>query len=275
MGERYSIEQLQVLENLEVSIKNMTGEGELPIDARYINEGKGSFGGCLRNLHSLHALKFSHAWFACHDLEESKLQAFIASKLHYIQCVEIEPQGMTLESQYFYALMSDHESIIRWMMSLEPASPAGLKLINNPAQHFFRQWQMTLALRGDWKSLGERAARFLSDVPPKMKKWAIDMRFYLALSKGEKTAMEDVLGEFQSEKVARIRNEVFELPFPSAFISNYATMYAKIASRHGHQVQFEDRLIPVEWVPVRPLSSYPDPYHFMSKYRIGSSSSAA
>lgn len=268
MGERYSVEQFHILKNLEVSIKNLMGEDELPIDARYINEGKGGFGGCLRNLHSLHALKFSRAWFACHELEALKLQAFIASKLHYIQCIDVEPQGITLENQYFYALMSDHESIIRWMMSLGPVSPAGLKLINNPAQHFFRQWQMTLALRGDWKILGERAERFLSDVPPKMKKWAIDMRFYLSLSKGEKTAIEDVLEELISDKFARIRNEVFEVPFPSAFISSYATMYAKIASRYGHEIRLKHPLVPDEWLPVNPLPSYPDTYDFMHKYVI-------
>lgn len=275
MEENYSIEQLQVLANLAASIKNITGEDELPIDARYINEGKGSFNGCLRNLHGLHALKFSHAWFAHHDLEEFKLQAFITSKLHYIQFVEVEPQGMTLENEYFYALLSDHEPIIRWMMSLEPVSPASLNIINNPNQHFYRQWQMTLALRGDWKTLRERAELFLSNIPPKMKKWAIDMQFYLALSKGEKSGIEEVLGEFLSDKVAKIRNKVFELAFPSAFISSYATMYAKIARRHGHQIQFGDPLIPEEWLPVSPLPSYPDPYHFMYKYEIDCSSKAA
>ncbi|MFZ6774926.1 Imm49 family immunity protein [Undibacterium sp. SXout7W] len=264
----YTEEQKRVLENLAAGIKNDEEENGAPIAAQYISEGKGSFDGCIRNLRSLHSYKAIYAWFAKYNLEEFKLQASISNKLHYIHCVEVEPRGMTKEADYFLGLLSDYEPMIRWMMELQPGSAQGIKWINNPKEHFFRHWQMTLAVRGDWTALRQRAELFLSDVPTKMKKFAVDQRFYLALSQGDQAGMQVALEELVSPKVAKVRNEVFELAFPSAFISCYATMYAKIAWRHGYQVKLDTPLIPAEWLPVSPLDTYPDPYEFMQKYVI-------
>lgn len=268
MISNYTPAQLQTLENLAISIHRMQGDGPIPTAVEFINEGKGSFSGCIRGLNSLHDLKTNHAWFADHNLAEFKLQAYITSKLHYIHCIEVEAQGLTTEDQYFFGLLSDYEPLIRWMVGLQPSSTSLVKYIENPKDHMYRQWQMTLALRGDWQNLRERAELFLQDVPPKMKKYAVDQRFYLALSKGDSDAMQVALEELISPKVATIRNKVFELAFPSKFISSYATLYAKLARRHGYEINLNTPLIPLEWLPVAALPGYEDPYEFMRKYVI-------
>lgn len=268
MISNYTPAQLQTLENLAISIHRMQGDGPIPTAVEFINEGKGSFSGCIRGLNSLHDLKTNHAWFADHNLAEFKLQAYITSKLHYIHCIEVEAQGLTTEDQYFFGLLSDYEPLIRWMVGLQPSSTSLVKYIENPKDHMYRQWQMTLALRGDWQSLRERAELFLQDVPPKMKKYAVDQCFYIALSQGNLPAMQATLEELISPKVAKIRNKVFELAFPSEFISSYATLYAKIARRHGYEIKLNTPLIPQEWLPVAALPGYEDPYEFMRKYVI-------
>jgi hypothetical protein len=268
VSSNYTGEQRKVLEELEISIKRNEGCNGLPTAVQYINEGKGSFSGCVSNLSSLHYDKSHRAWFVNHDLQEFKLQALIASKLHYIHCVDVEREGWTAEIRYFEALFSDHEPLIRWRMDLQPDYEQGIKWINNPKDHSFRHWQMTLALRGDWHALKERAELFLSDVPPKLKQFAGDQQFYLALSQGDITAMQDILKEFITPKVVKSRNKAYWFGTPSSFISCYATMYAKIAWRHGYQIQLDTPLIPAEWLPVRPLDEYLDPYDFMRKYSL-------
>jgi Immunity protein 49 len=265
---KYTKEQKKVLENLAIGIRNDEGVNRIPVAAQYISDGKGSFSGCVMGLRRLHECKSSLAWFADGELQVCKLQAFIASKLRYIYCMEVEPEGWTAETEYFHGLLSDYEPMVRWMMSLQPVSKLGVNRMNNPKENLFRQWQMTLALRGDWQALKERAELFLSDVPTKMKKFAVDQRFYLALSEGDHAAMQAALEELISPKVEKVRNKVFGLAAVDSFISCYATMYAKIAWRHGFQIQLDTPLIPAEWLPVKPLDAYPDPYEFMTKYHV-------
>jgi hypothetical protein len=51
-------------------------------------------------------------------------------------------------------------------------------------------------------------------------------------------------------------------------IANHATLYAKIAWRHGHELAVDTPMIPKEWLPVQPLAAYEDPYEFMRAYEI-------
>jgi len=94
------------------------------------------------------------------------------------------------------------------------------------------------------------------------------MRFYLALAQQDKAAMESALAELTSPKVAKVRNDVFELTVASKFVSPFACVYAKVASRHGHALDIDTVLIPKPWLPVSPLSAYADPYDFMRKWTI-------
>jgi Immunity protein 49 len=268
MNSNYTPEQQKLLENNAISVRLDQGDGPIPRGVQYINDGKGSFSGCIRGLNSFHQLKATLAWFTDHNLSEFKLQAYITSKLHYIHCIEVEPQGLATEGEYCFGLLSDYEPLIRWMMGLQPSSAWGLKLINNPKDAMFRHWQMTLALRGDWQNLRERAELFLQDVPLRMKKLAVDQRFYLALSQADMPAMQATLEELISPKVAKARPDSLEYTFPSILIASHATLYAKIARRHGYEINLNTPLIPQEWLPVAALPSYEDPYEFMRKYVI-------
>lgn len=268
MNSNYTIEQIAFLESRKEFIHSLSGDDPLPRQVVLIDEGKGSFEGCLGSLGMLHKEKADYAWFANHDLQDFKLQSYIACKLKYIRCKHVGEEGLMYEHEYFYALLSDHEPTIQWMLA-QPLGALTQKRIINPAQDAYRCFQMTLALKGDWAQLAQRAEVFLSDPPAKMKKYVPDQRFYLALAKGDKADMESALADMTAPKVALKRNGDFYFAFAGQFIACFATLYAKIAHRHGYAIALDTPFIPNEWLPHSPLPAYPDPYDFMRKYTVG------
>lgn len=268
MDSNYTPEQIAFLEKRKARLASLIGDGALPSAVSLINEGKGSFEGCLSSLQSLHEEKADYAWFANKDLQDFKLQSYIAGKLQYIRCKHMNEEGFLHEATWFYPLFSDYESLIHYWLSFFPESDFFKRRVANPSQNEYRYYQMTLALRGDWEQLAQRAEVFLSDPPTKMKKYMSDQRFYLALAKGDKAGMEIALTEMTAPKVALKHNGDFYFAFAGRFIACFASLYAKIARRHGYQLDLDTPFIPAEWLPIAPLQDYSDPYDFMRKYIV-------
>lgn len=261
----YTQEQVKFLEERKEFIKFLIGDGPLPDPVVLIQQGKGSFEGCVGNLGMLHQEKAEYAWFSDRNLEDFKLNCYIASKLKYIHCKHAGEEGLMWEGEYFYALLSDYEPVVQWMMG-QSASPIVQRRIDNPAQNEYRYYQMTVALKGNWDELSQRAEIFLNDPPAKMKKYEVDQRFYFALANGDKAGMENALAELTHPKLALKRNGSFDFAFSGKFIACFATLYAKVARRHGFELDIQTPYIPTEWIPVAPLFEYSDPYDFMHKY---------
>lgn len=268
MEERYTKEQKTILQNLSIAIKIDEQRYAVSHPAKMITEKRGSLSGCLRSLLSHHLLKSIYAWAAHGDLQSFKWNAYVATKIHYIHSVEVEAEAIGREGEYFYALFSDCEPLIQWMIGLAPLNSGQWSYISKVGDSFYRQYQMTLALRGDWPQLIQRCETFLRGMPKGMKRFAVDFRFYLALANGDLAGMRASLTELTSPKVAKVRNEVFELAFACDFVGCHATMYAKIARRHGYVIDIQTPLIPPEWLPLEPLPEYRDPYPFMEQYAI-------
>ena len=264
----YTPDQIAFLKERKDRIDEWEFVGSVPRQVALIDRGEGSFDGCLSNLKRLHAEIANYAWFADQDLATLKLHSYIVSKFMYMIAKTTGEEGVMHEAEYYYALLSDYEPVIRWMMSQPPHSKLFKQRMENPSQNEYRYYQLTLALNGQWDELGRKADSFLRELPAKMKKYAPDMRFYLALARQDKAGMEAALAELTSPKVAKVRNEVFELVVASQFVSPFACIYAKVASRHGYQLDVDTELIPKPWLPIAPLKEYPDPYEFMRKWSI-------
>lgn len=264
----YTPEQIAFIQERKERIDEWPRVGLVLREVDYIDKGEGSFTGCLHNLIRLHEEIADFAWFAEQDLATFKLHSYVVAKFMYMIAKTTGEEGVMHEAEYFYALLSDHESVIRWMMSQPPHSKLFKQRMANPNQNEYRYYQLTLALNGQWDELGRRADVFLQEPPAKMKKYAPDMRFYLALARQDKAGMEAALAELTSPKVAKVRNEVFELAVASKFVSPFACLYAKTARRHGFELDVDTVLIPQAWLPVSPLPEYPDPYEFMRKWPI-------
>jgi len=78
--------------------------------------------------------------------------------------------------------------------------------------------------------------------------------------------MEAVLNELTSPKVARVRNFEPAFGLTENLIATHATIYAKIAWRHGYEVEVDSPWVPKEWLPIAPVASYEDPWPFMQSF---------
>lgn len=231
-----------------------------------IEEGRGSRQGCLYTLISVHTARAIAAWFGDHDLTAFKQDCYIASKLQYIREKEANELGWLREQNFFTVLMSDHAPLIEFYASFKPSDNFWIRRTSSPREHAFRHYQVTLALRGDWKELARRAQEQLDAQPTGHKRFMVDQRFYLALAHGDKAGMEDALAELTSPKMAKVRNDQLGFGYTHFFIGTHATMYAKIAWRAGYEIEVDTPYIPKEWLPIRPLEKYEDPYPFMRAY---------
>ncbi|WP_343583471.1 Imm49 family immunity protein [Herbaspirillum sp.] len=269
----YTQFQQEFLADRQALIDEIKNEGEVPKAVQIINSGTGSLAGCLLALERYHANLAGYAWFENRDLHELKSQCYVVAKLMYIRAITENALGFKGITKIYYSLISDHDESIAWMSNSCPQSEHALHLTENPAKPEYFEYQMSLAIREDWHNLARRAEIFLGDVPPKQKRFSADMRFYLALAHGDRQKMSDALNEIVSPKMLKARKEDFGLHFPAQFISPLATLYAKIASRHGHIMELETPFIPNEWLPREALVDYIDPYPFMHAYKIGHATS--
>ncbi|WP_093339581.1 Imm49 family immunity protein [Variovorax sp. PDC80] len=231
-----------------------------------IEEGRGNRDGCMRHLESIHTARAMVDWFGGHDIFSFKQDCYVASRLQYIRKKEANEFGVLWEQDFFTVLMSDHAPLINFWASFKVRSQQAIKEVSDLRKHFFRHYQMTLALRGEWEELGRRAQEQLDAQPAGLKRFMVDQRFYLALARGDKAGIEEALADLTSPKMAKVRNKQLEFGYTHFFIGTHATMYAKIAWRAGYEVEVDTPYIPKEWLPIQPLAKYEEPYAFMRAY---------
>lgn len=232
----------------------------------YINNNTGNPEACKGGLRELAITSSLMAWFADHDLSNCKQFAYIAGKLSRIIYQKDPNRGiwspLPQRNAMLWPLLSDHSQLVAWFGAFDAVDP---KRASKGGTFEFETYQSKLALRGEWAKLGERSERFLADVPQRMARFAPDNRFYLALAKGDIGAMESALAEMVTPKELKWRTDG---GYTGWFIVQEAVIYAKIAWRHGFQVQVDTPRIPKEWLPIEPLPAYEDPYPFMQSFDI-------
>lgn len=265
----YTQQQLEFLTTRQPSDAQKEGGADIQRTLSFINSGTGSFTGCLSNLWLDHSNFADLAWFQDQNLEQFKYHCYVATKLRFIRTTLPDSGTTHKETYYYYALMSDHAPSAQWL-AMPWFTDDIPKSCTNPKDINYRLYQLNLALGGHWTRLGERAEYFLDNVPERLKKLIPDMRFYLALAQGDKTGMQEALAQITDPKTFKRRkaHEADMLWFAAHFISPFASIYAKIAHRHGYELELDTPMIPKEWLPVAPLPEYPDPYDFMKKYMI-------
>ena len=234
----------------------------------HIEAGTGDAYACRAELYDFSMIKALLAWFEHHDLSALKQWSFVAGTLRRAM-YQMRPHGVYYTPVYLMPLLSDAPSLIEWFgnfeypFSSESGSPASTRL-NNPRMDEYYHYNTWLALRGDWKKLAERSRAFLNDVPAKQSAYQADSRFHLALSEGDVAGMESALAELLEPKLMRRRQQE-EGGYSQHFICTFAIVYAKIAWRHGFQVQVDSPWVPQEWLPIVPLPRYQVAFAFMAE----------
>lgn len=235
--------------------------------------GAGSRSGCLRSLSSDCKVRSMLAYYRDGNIQETKQWSYLSSKTR-ILLAHLEVGADYLTEDLLWPLLSDNEEVIDWYRQNEamyhpekPSIVGGDK--DHPKSWMYYRYQSWLALNARWDELGERCERILAmqDEIKKDRAYLIDHRFYLALAKGDKAAMESVLLEKCLPKNRRTRFEQ-QSGLTRYFIDSYATVFAKLAWRHGYELEVDTPWIPKEWLPIQPNASYDDPWPFMQSFDI-------
>lgn len=245
-----------------------------PIDRalHLLAANEGSRDGCLRSVGRRAKSTALMAHFDRHNLDDFKQWSSASAKLLALVQHENPSEGYLTE-ELLWPLVSDNEEVIDWyrqhraMYDLDKKVSGGDK--DDPKNWMFYRYQSWLALNSRWDELGERCERILAmqDQIKKDRSYLIDHRFYLALSRGDKAAMEAVLSEKCTPANRKLRYEQ-ESGLTRDFIDSYAVVFAKLAWRNGYQVQVDTPWIPSEWLPMRPLPAYEDPWPFLQKFDL-------
>ena len=276
VSQKQSIEYKAGIEHVEGNLRGHLRDESTNIE--YIELNKGNVDFCKRQLATQSIAIALMSWFRDHDLKIFKQAAYTAAKIDRIRQQD-SPWfiGQDLVGNLFgtwYWLVSDYEPLVAWRRDSEPfrgwtgEQERPKSLTKGQYDDIFAGYQLTLALRGEWDRLGERTERWLADPPPALKKISPDMKFFLALAKGDISGMETALAEIVTPRQRRWRDN-WQHGYTHWFISDEAVVYAKLAWRHGYQVDVDTPYIPKEWLPVASLAEYADPYDFMRDFDIG------
>lgn len=239
----------------------------------FLETGTGSRSGCLATVVRRSIASSMVAFFENCHVVDTKLYAHAAAKLAIMR-QHLMPAASLLTEDLLWPLISDNEEVIDWYRQNEamyhpekPTIVGGDK--DNPKSWMYYRYQSWLALNARWDELGERCERILAmqDEIKKDRAYLIDHRFYLALAKGDKAAMESVLLEKCLPKNRRARFEQ-QSGLTRYFIDSYATLFAKLAWRNGYELEVDTPWIPKEWLPIQPNASYEDPWPFMQSFDI-------
>ena len=254
-------------QGIDKLINNLKSDNDGAIE--YLNHGRGSRRGCLSIVASFAETRSLLAWFVDGDLQAQKQWAYVAAKLDRM-ISQLEPGRWLPAYRHLYALLSDHPDIVNWFRQHTASYflDGEIEDRDNPKQPAFHGYQALLALNGEWELLAQRCEQALAMDVVKDRKYLIDHRFYLALAKGDKSDMESVLNELASPNIARTRNFEQAFALTERLIATHATIYAKIAWRHGYQVEVDSPWVPMEWLPIQPLDHYEDPWDFMKNFDI-------
>ncbi len=229
--------------------------------------------GPLGRLRSFYQSKSLIAWYRDHNLYQCKEFAFLVSMVRRMEH-RYRPSAQTygVASDLLYPLLSDNEEIIHWhsqfmlplLITLKNESTRCLDL----AKHEYHGMQARQALQEEWDLLIRRCEERLRTAPKKDKLHLIDYEFYLGLAEGNITAMEEALNKLLSPKVARHRNKEMQWGLEERLLSSWGFIYAKMAWRKGYKLEVDNPWIPQEWLPIKPLESYPLPHDFLESLDI-------
>jgi hypothetical protein len=233
----------------------------------HIRNNSGDPEACKRALQSHAETASLISWFQDKNLVACKQWAYVAAKLRRMIYQNAPLTGIYSPGVPFrdllWPLLSGHSWLIKWYGAFNGIDVNRAK---KSSTWEFLTFQAKLALRGEWEVLADRGERFLLNVPERMKRFASDNRFFVALARGDIRAMEDALSEMVKPDSIKWRNE--DDGYTGWFIVREAVIYNKIAWLHGYQVDIGSPWIPSEWLPISPLPHYEDPYPFMQLFDI-------
>ncbi len=260
-----------LLGNSKVGTKNMAVEGYKALMQRDPKLTSGPLG-ILRNTYLADCLA---QWVQTQDLSEVKRLAFISAKAKRMGR-QYAPGGGLAYGFYsaFEVLLSDHEEIIHWYAwHVLPGIHGSKGRVPNylqPNKSEFHSFNCRLALLGEFDWLDERSDKALED-GVKLgagKSYRFDFLFFKALVAGDKNAMEENIQALLEGRVAYTRNNESTFGLQNKLVSSWGFMLAKIAYRHGYELDIDSPWLPKEWLPVKPTDNYSCGIDFIDDFEL-------
>ena len=185
-------------------------------------------------------------YYTCGRIDEYMIRQYDAKILHY---------GVDHVS---YAVLSDCEPLIQRYSRLRDSQHDEMKPRGGvyclAMQHLMAE---------DWKGLEEDIPIFRK-LSQKKGRWGffagLHLRYHEAMLERNLEKVEAVLREFETPENLKKRSLGSMI---DKFISHPTLGYAKLAWRHGLEVEVDSPLVPRELLPVQPLSHYEDAYDFL------------
>lgn len=253
---------------------NLVLRDEIDVAAclREIASGRVDIGICLRELMCHAKAQALLVWFRDGDLAGLKNWAYVAAKLRCLM-FQHQPYDSFHVYDHLMPLVSDCTPLVEWLAKFDaPYSRHGYysnpQRTGNPVTPDFTDFNILLALRGEWTALTERSERLLKLEKTSRHNYRADHRFFIGLANSDPSAMEDALAELVDPRLMARRTYDDENSATRGFLYTNAVIYAKIAARHGHLLAVDSPRVPASWLPISPLGTYTDPYPFMRTFQV-------
>lgn len=223
--------------------------------------------------------KFSNNFRSFHlklGVQAVSSQDFVAAKNNFFICGLIEEFQITnYNNRLFdyglphicYVLLSDHEELIQRYVKLRYAAHGQIPDMDTLVlKGESAIWCNTVQLfmesntEGIERNLNILETITLKKLPKNQELLKIDYAFYQALLDKDKGKCEELLEELLSPKVHKRRNDIAVL---AQYVSQPALGYAKLAWRHGVEVEVNSPLVPKTLLPIQPNEHYEVPYDFL------------
>lgn len=224
---------------------------------------KKSLGAVLSSMASNHERLGVYAYFAESNLAEMKQHFYVVAKLN-IASVGLR-WGETLSSttDFLYIMLSDSPEVIKAYASLEPEEY--LKNRENPRVMAFLVHMYQLALRGEHDALRVKIAIAAQKSGQKLREeFSAGEDFFSLLLKRDKSALEALITKKANQWQAIIKKGgETGTPLSENLMASIAMEYAKLCWLKGIEVEIDHPLIPMELLPIKPLTHYDDVYDFL------------
>lgn len=195
-----------------------------------------------------------YAYFTEHDLEKCKQNFYLASKLILASVGQDGGASFEVGRDIEIALLSDCEEVVKEIARLETADLVNER--NNPLYSRFHVYMLQMAIRGEDQTVRAMIEKIAEHGRKSLRTECAEGRdFFSLLLKGDKAGLEELIAKHASIKGS---GDVAE-----EFMAYRGTLEAKLCWYRGIPVEIEHPLIPMELLPIRPLTHYDNVYDFL------------
>lgn len=220
-------------------------------------------GSVLTHMSSEHVGLGMYGYFVEGNIQTFKQNFYIASKLRAASANKHWGETLSMDGSFLYPLLSDSAEIINTYSRLEPEEY--LKNRDNPRVPQFFVHMIQLVLRDEHEALRvkiDKGAR--GSGKPYREEFKAGQDFYSLLLQRDRQALEArILKEAQFWETIIKKGKMTGNPLTEDFLATNAVMYAKLCWIKGIEVQVDSPFVPMDLLPVAPLSHYDDSYDFL------------